>query len=179
MHRQLQARARPRRRSPASAPGSALELVGVVLDHCVGEKLSAYPLNLLAGPVLVAFGQIDLDVLALSDVVDADETQTRQGMLNSLALGIENAGLERDPDARLHRIRQGVGNRDQGIAGTAPRAYPPFPAPCSPFPFSVRLGADQHGPRAFRPRVLGQHAETARDLLIGLEHAAHVAAEAV
>src|SRR4051812_32779395 len=73
------------------------DLVGVVLDHRVGEKLFAYPLYLLARPAFVGLGQVDLDVLALPDVVHASEAEARQRVLDRLALRVENAGLERDP----------------------------------------------------------------------------------
>src|SRR5262245_25314641 len=43
----------------------------------------------------------------------------------------------------------------------------------------MRLGADQNGPAALGPRILGQHAEPAGDLLVSLQHAAHVTAEAI
>src|SRR5260221_11400532 len=87
-----------------SLPALLHQLVGVILDHGVGEKLSAYPLYLLASPALVGFGQIDLDILSLPDVVHAGEADARQRLLNRLALRVEDTGLERDPDARLHAV---------------------------------------------------------------------------
>src|SRR6186997_1268727 len=44
---------------------------------------------------------------------------------------------------------------------------------------SVGLGTHEHRTAALGPRVLGQHAEPAGHLLVGLQHAAEVAAEAV
>src|SRR5882672_9540321 len=44
---------------------------------------------------------------------------------------------------------------------------------------SVRLGADQHGATALGTRVLGENAQAPRHFLIGLQHAAEIAAEAV
>ena len=41
------------------------------------------------------------------------------------------------------------------------------------------IGRDEHRPRALGARILGQHAKTARDFLIGLEHASQIAAEAI
>src|SRR5262245_30709169 len=44
---------------------------------------------------------------------------------------------------------------------------------------SVGFGTHEHGTAALGARVLGQHAKPARHLLVGLQHAAKVAAEAI
>src|SRR5262245_28747590 len=44
---------------------------------------------------------------------------------------------------------------------------------------SMRLGAHQHRTRSLRARVFRQHAEPAGHLLIGLQHAPQIAAEAI
>src|SRR4051812_35021457 len=44
---------------------------------------------------------------------------------------------------------------------------------------SMRFGAHEHWAAALGARVLGEHSQPARHLLIGLEHAAQVAAEPV
>src|SRR5262249_29138443 len=97
------------------------KLVSEVLDYRIGEKLFAYPLYLLARPDRVGFGQIDLDVFALPHVVDAAKAQVRQRVLDRLALRVEDTGLKRDPDTRLH----GFPGKEPKI-GSAPPSSDPY-----------------------------------------------------
>ena len=71
------------------------QLIGVVLDDGVGEQVLADLLDLLAGGRLAGLGQVDLDVLALPDVVDAGEAEARQSVLDGLALRVQDAVLSR------------------------------------------------------------------------------------
>ena len=50
----------------------------------------------------VAGGEVELDGLADADVVDAAEAQAVQGAFDSLALDVEDAGLEEDLNLSFH-----------------------------------------------------------------------------
>src|SRR5262245_19477675 len=63
------------------------------------------------------------------------------------------------------------------LVGLAPSRMPAR-CPGQPAP-SMRLGAHQHRARSFRARILCQHAKPARHFLVGLEHAAQIAAQAI
>src|SRR5262245_6706024 len=81
---------------------SPRELERVVLDHGVGEEILAHALNLGAHLLLVSFRDVDLDVLALTHVVDARESERAERALDCLALGVKNAIFQGDSDAGLH-----------------------------------------------------------------------------
>ena len=71
-----------------------------------GHAMLAEDLRLLLRePVLLppaAGGEIDLDVLPLAHVRDTGEAEATERILDGLALGIEDAVLERDADAGFH-----------------------------------------------------------------------------
>ena len=54
------------------------------------------------GLCLVGLGEVDLEIFALADMLDAIEAQGAEGALDGLALRVEHAFLERDLDLRLH-----------------------------------------------------------------------------
>src|SRR5690606_34097488 len=51
----------------------------------------------------VAAGKLDVEHLALPDAGDAIDAERLQRALDGLALRIEDAGFQRDGDARFHR----------------------------------------------------------------------------
>src|SRR6185437_5576762 len=77
-----------------------------ILDHRVREQLSAHVLDL---GILRALGQVELDQLARADVVDARKSQPLQRMVDGLALGVEDSGLEGDEDSRFHGLPMAAG----------------------------------------------------------------------
>ena len=54
---------------------SRLELIGVVLDDGVGEKLLAHALNLGAGASGIALLHLDLDIFALAHIANRAEAK--------------------------------------------------------------------------------------------------------
>ena len=83
---------------------SAFQVDLVVFDHGIGQQALAHLFDggfRLGG---VAFGQIQFNELALTDIVDAGEAERAESVLNRLALRIENTGLERDVDFGFHEI---------------------------------------------------------------------------
>ena len=48
--------------------------------------------------------ELELDIFALADIVDAAEAEPAQGMGDGAALGIEDAVLEGDVNLRLHAL---------------------------------------------------------------------------
>ena len=75
-------RAQGRRRA-----SSRLELIGVVLDHGVGEKLLAHALDFGARLGRVVLGQLDLDKLALAHIANRAEAERVQGVAMALPCG--------------------------------------------------------------------------------------------
>ena len=84
---------------------SRLELIGVVLDDGVGEKLLAHALDLGAGASGIALLHLDLDIFALAHIANRAEAKRVQRARDRLSLRVEHPGLERDGDARLHAGR--------------------------------------------------------------------------
>src|SRR5690606_15032524 len=78
-------------------------LDGVVLDHGVGEELFAHGGEVRLGGFRIAAGQHDVEHLALAHAFDTRKAECGKSALDRLALGVENAGLQRDCDACLHR----------------------------------------------------------------------------
>ena len=78
-----------------------LELISVILDDCVCEKLFTHALHFGARAGRIAFGDFDLDILALTDTINRAEAERMQRALDRLALRIEHAGLRRDGDTRF------------------------------------------------------------------------------
>src|SRR5271169_5373985 len=72
---------------------SRIELVGVVLDHGVGEQVLAYALYRCTRGRLARRAELHLDVLALAHVFDAGDAERRQRMLDRLALRVEHTGF--------------------------------------------------------------------------------------
>ena len=71
-----------------------------ILDHRVGEQLLAHVGQRgIAGIV----GHVEFDRPPHADIFNALETKPFEGMVDGATLRIENAGLERDMDADLHR----------------------------------------------------------------------------
>jgi hypothetical protein len=76
----------------------------VVLDHHIGEQLLAHLLDRGAGLGRVRLGQFDLYEFALANIFDTGKAERTERVLDGLSLGIEDAVLECDMDARLHEI---------------------------------------------------------------------------
>ena len=80
----------------------ARHLDPIILDHRIGEQL--FRRGLERGFRAGAIGAFDFDVedFALADAGDTADAERLQGALNGLALRIEDAGFQRDGDARFH-----------------------------------------------------------------------------
>ena len=78
------------------------QLERIVLNHRVGEQALAHAFDFRARGSLIGSLEIELDELALPDVGNTVETECTERVLNSLALRIENAVLQGDPDKRFH-----------------------------------------------------------------------------
>src|SRR5258708_6537114 len=60
----------------------------VILDHGVGQQLVAHGARRFPGLGRVGLGQIQFDILALADLLDAGEAQRDQGMADGGTLRI-------------------------------------------------------------------------------------------
>src|SRR5206468_7217542 len=72
-----------------------------IFDDRVGQQLAAHILDLA---VAGAVGEVELDQLAGTDIVDARKAEAFERMVDRLALRVEDAVLERDEDARFHGL---------------------------------------------------------------------------
>src|SRR5579859_2131880 len=84
------------------AKASAHQLDLVVFDDGIGQQGLAHLLDGRLGGGLVGLRQLDLDELALADILDAAEAQAGQGVLHRLALGIEDAVLQGNMNSGFH-----------------------------------------------------------------------------
>jgi hypothetical protein len=75
----------------------------IFFDHRVGENLGCDSLNMGAGGFGgEAIGKREGEILALAHGGNFRETYLAQGVLDGLALRIEDRSLQRDIDMRLH-----------------------------------------------------------------------------
>src|SRR4029078_1687986 len=74
----------------------------VVLDPRVGEEFFGGFFERCFGSRPVGGVDLDVEHLALADAGNATAPERLQSALDRLALRIENAGFQRDGDARLH-----------------------------------------------------------------------------
>src|SRR5258705_1579580 len=81
---------------------SVREVDRVILDHGIGQELLAHGVEIGLGLAAVGFLELDLDIFALADILDAGKAHDPQRMLDGASLRVENAGFEGDMDARLH-----------------------------------------------------------------------------
>src|SRR5438045_3809154 len=75
----------------------------VILDDRVGEKLPAHLFDPRAGGGRIGIGELEFDQLALTHFAYIGKAKPLQRIADRLALRVEDAGLEADMDARLHR----------------------------------------------------------------------------
>src|SRR5262245_35204918 len=106
----------------------------IVLDQGVGEELVGGLLQ--RGLGLLAAAPLDLDVehLALPHARHAGDPERFERTFDRLALGIEDAGFERDGDARFHAI-------PIFLIGTPPSIWPESPAAQAPAPQAAAAAA--------------------------------------
>ncbi|CCG40218.1 hypothetical protein PHAMO_190027 [Magnetospirillum molischianum DSM 120] len=102
------------------------QIDSVILDHCVGEQAAAHGLDRFAGFGGIGFIDVEFDQLALADVVDAEKAERGQRVLDGLALGIEDTGLEGYEDFGFHvwviRLLEQGGKEGRGAIGSPPLA---------------------------------------------------------
>src|SRR5690606_28337833 len=79
------------------------QLDGVVFDDGVGQQFVAHGLDGRPGTVRVGLGNVQLDVLSLTDVFDTLEAQGLQRVRDGPALRVEDTRLEGDVNACLQR----------------------------------------------------------------------------
>src|SRR5690606_5749593 len=95
---------RPTRRDRDYRPKALIgDFDRVVFDHGVGEQFLAHGFKPGTRGRNIRSFQLQVEDLALPDPVDAGKAQSGQGAFDGLSLGIENAVLERDDDARFHQ----------------------------------------------------------------------------
>src|SRR5690348_6766929 len=85
-----------------AASRSALDVDPIAFDDRVGQQLAAHGVDRLAGAGGVGLGEIEIDDLALADLIDAAEAQGCQRAADRLALRVEDASLRHDVNACLH-----------------------------------------------------------------------------
>lgn len=81
------------------------EVERVILDDGIGQQIAAHFIDLLERTCTIAFRQLDLDQLALTDFADAGKPQRAQCGLDRLALRVENTGFQSDVNARFHVVQ--------------------------------------------------------------------------
>jgi len=86
--------------------GLFLYAVRELFDDRVGENLAGDALHIGAGRLKrKAIGERNREILALAHRSDIREPDLAQGILDGLALRIQNRSLQRDVDMRLHYPR--------------------------------------------------------------------------
>src|SRR5262245_35165556 len=100
----------PRSARPRRATRS-FELNLVILDQGIGEELVGRLLERGLRRLAVAALDLDVEHLALPHARHAGDAKRLERALDRLALGIEDAGLEGDGNARLHRFSCAYGYR--------------------------------------------------------------------
>jgi hypothetical protein len=70
-----------------------------ILDDRIGKQLAAHVLDV---GFLGSIGEVELDQFAGADVVHARKAETLERVVDRLALGVEDSGLESDENARFH-----------------------------------------------------------------------------
>src|SRR5262249_58208807 len=86
----------------ASKLSFSAHLDPVVLDHGIGQKLLGSALEHRLGAGAISAFDFDVKNFALAHAGHHADAMRAQGAFDGLALRIENTGLERDCDARLH-----------------------------------------------------------------------------
>src|SRR5215217_23642 len=76
----------------------------VVFDHRIGQQLFTHAGQLGARRFSVGAIENEIKNLALADALDAAKAEGGQRAFDGLALGVENASLERDGNARFHSV---------------------------------------------------------------------------
>lgn len=82
-------------------PLPSIEGNRIVLDDGIRQQFFAHGIEAGLGAIPVLALNLDIEDLALAHRGEALEAEIAAGALDGLALGVENAGLERDGDARL------------------------------------------------------------------------------
>src|SRR5688500_6921809 len=90
------------RPKPDTTPRLSQQLDAVVLDHRVRQQLVGGILEGRFDPRPVGVLDFDVEHLALADARYASDAERLQRALDRLALRVENAGFQRNGDARLH-----------------------------------------------------------------------------
>src|ERR1700722_14950817 len=95
-----------RRGSECRSEASSGHLDAIILDHRVGKELvGGFPQQRFGG-LGVAARKLDVEHLALAHAGHALDSERAERTLDRLALGVEDAGLQRDGDAGFHRSLQ-------------------------------------------------------------------------
>src|SRR5215472_14289929 len=90
------------------SPLSTDQLHIIVLDQGVGEELVGGRLEGCLRLLAVAAFDLDVEHLALPHARNSRDAERLEGTFDRLSLGIEDAGLQRDGDASLHRDRRAL-----------------------------------------------------------------------
>src|SRR5712691_11279115 len=93
-----------RAQSPRCRHARSFELNLIVFDQGVGEELVGCLLERGFRLLLVAAFDLDVEHLALAHACHAGNAEGFERPLDRLALGVKDAGFERNGDAGLHRV---------------------------------------------------------------------------
>jgi hypothetical protein len=89
------------------------DLEAIFLDYGIGEHFLGDALQLLLGLIAIPAIEMEHKEFSLADVFDGGVAETGQGVLDGLALGIEDGAFRHDPDMSFHEasIASGQGAR--------------------------------------------------------------------
>jgi len=88
------------------------DLDAVIFNHSVREQLLTHLRDLGLGRFGVVVRELDLDEFTLSDVFDAAEPESLEGVVDRLALRVQDPILKSYVDACFQRNRRQVGLLD-------------------------------------------------------------------
>src|SRR6516162_9348379 len=165
---------------------SSAQFDSVIFDHGIGQELlgGAFERCLGAGPIR-AF-DFDVKDLALPHAGHSPDAKRAQRPFDGLALWIENTGLERDSDARLHSSLHKYESAPPQYRGPIRGNLGKSPAPATALHGFAAGSAgdgssafDQDRSGALRPLALAHDAKPFGNFGIGFDQSAQIAPEAV